>query len=326
MAPPYGFHTTATEVATDLAANIRGKVVLTTGVTPNSLGSHFVETIAAHSPSLLILASRNEETIKTTTAAIAKINPSVQVRAIIVDLGSLASVRKAAAEVVTMTKDGIMIDVLMLNAGIMACSYGKTTDGFERQFGTNHLGHFVFGNRIVPTMIGPGRKPRVVVVSSEGHQLGPVRFADPGFGDGEHYDKWRAYGQAKSANNLYALALAERLGDKGLFSFSLHPGAITTNLVRHIDIQGDDFKGLLETFRSLGNPQGFPDWWEKTPSKTLDEGTSTHIIAAFGDGLENHNGKFLRDAQICSWDLVSAWARPIFIWQRRLIIARLNFS
>ncbi|EOD52836.1 putative ww domain containing oxidoreductase protein [Neofusicoccum parvum UCRNP2] len=284
MSPPYGFHTTATEVASDLSTAIRGKTVLTTGVTPNSLGAQFVSTIAAHAPALLILASRTQSTIDATAAAIAAAHPAVRTRGLLLDLGDLASARAAGDAVAGWrAAEGVVVDVLVLNAGVMACPYGTTADGFERQFGTNHLGHFVFGNRVVPAMLGEGRAPRVVVVSSEGHQLGPVRFADPGFKGGECYDKWRAYGQAKTANNLYALSLAEK---------------------------------LVATFRSLGSPLGFPEYWEKNPFKTHDEGTATHVFAAFADGLEKENGKFLIDAQVCSWDMVSPWARNSYDAER----------
>jgi NAD(P)-dependent dehydrogenase (short-subunit alcohol dehydrogenase family) len=245
MSPPYGFDSTATEVANDLSSNIRGKTILVTGVTPNSLGSHFVETIAVHSPSLIILASRSQATMDATASAIFKKNADVSIQTFVVDLGSLASVRKAAADVV---KLGIRIDVLVLNAGLMACTYGTTADGFESQFGICHLGHFVFGNTIIRSMLGPGLKPRVVVVSSEGHQLGPVRFTDPGFMNGEEYDKWRAYGQAKTANTLYAWSLAEKLGSKGVQAYSLHPGGIMTNLVKHIDMQGEDVTKMCKFF------------------------------------------------------------------------------
>lgn len=240
MAPPYSFETTATEVAADLSANIRGKTILITGVTPNSLGSHFAETIAQHSPALLILASRTQESLSATTAAIHVTHPTLPIRSVLVDLSSLASVRAAASTIAAMQAAGTVIDTLVLNAGIMACLHGTTADGFERQFGTCHLGHFVFGNAIIPGMLGAGRAPRVVVVSSEAHQLGPVRFTDPGFTGGQEYDKWRAYGQAKTANCLYAWSLAEKLGARGLQAYSLHPGGIVTNLGKHIDMQGDD--------------------------------------------------------------------------------------
>lgn len=240
MAPPYNSETTATEVANDLSSKIRGKTILTTGVTPNSLGSQFVETLASHSPALLILASRTQEAIDATTAAIRQKNPDVPIRSVLIDLGSLASVRAGASQVIQMQKEeGIVIDVLVLNAGIMACPYGTTVDGFERQFGICHLGHFVFGNMIIPGMLGPNRKPRVVVVSSEAHQLGPVRFPDVGFTGGQEYDRFRAYGQAKTANNLYAWSLAEKLGPKGLQAYSLHPGGIFTNLARYMDVARD---------------------------------------------------------------------------------------
>lgn len=241
MVPPYGFDSTGTEIAADYSSNIRGKIILVTGVTPNSLGSHFVEAVALHSPALIILASRTENAIDATAGAILKKYPNVAIRSLVVDLGSLASTRKAASNIAKMQKDeGIVIDVLVLNAGVMACAYGTTIDGFERQFGICHLGHFVFGNIIIPSMLGAGRHPRVVVVSSETHQLGPIRFTDPGFTNGEEYNKWRAYGQAKTANTLYAWGLAEKLGAQGLQAYSLHPGGIMTNLAKHIDMQGGD--------------------------------------------------------------------------------------
>ncbi|KAL0254556.1 hypothetical protein SLS55_010034 [Diplodia seriata] len=272
--PSYDFHTTATAAASTLSASIANKTILITGVTPNSLGAHFAATIASHAPRLLILASRTQSAIDATAAAIRAADSAVAVRGVIVDLASLASARRAGDEVARMQRDeGVVVDVLVLNAGVMACPYEVTGDGFERQFGTNHLGHFVFANAVIPGMLaGEGRKPRVVVVSSEGHQLGPVRWADPGFAGGETYDKWRAYGQAKTAN--------------------------------------------LSVFASNGNPQGFKEYWEKHPFKTLDEGTSTHVVAAFADWIEKDNGKFLRDAQICSFDMVAPWARNSYDAER----------
>ncbi|KAG9193995.1 hypothetical protein G6011_04030 [Alternaria panax] len=316
MAPTYSFDTTATEVATDLSSNIRDKTILVTGVTPNSLGSHFVETIAAHSPKLLILASRTQDSIDATSAAIRKKHPSIEIRSVIIDLGLLASARAAAAEAVKMQDAGIIIDVLVLNAGVMACPYGTTIDGFERQFGTCHLGHFVFGNAIIPCMLGPGRKPRVVVVSSEAHQLSPVRFTDPGFTNGSEYDKWRAYGQAKTANNLYAWSLAEKLGPRGLQAYSLHPGGILTNLGKHIDMQGEDVQRMLATYRSVGSFLGFPEHMQNFKFKTHDQGTATHVVAAFSDELEHDNGKYLVDGKIARYELVSPWARNSFDAER----------
>lgn len=302
MAPTYGFESTATEVANDLSANICGKTVLVTGVTPNSLGSHFVETIALHSPALIILASRTQSTMDATAAAISKKSPQIPIRSFVLDLGSLESTRKAAADIVKVQKDeGINIDVLVLNAGLMACPYNTTVDGFESQFGVCHLGHFVFGNLVIPGMLGSGRKPRVVVVGSEAHQLGPVRFTDPGFMNGQEYDKWRAYGQAKTANSLYAWSLAEKLGSKGLQAYSLHPGGIMTNLAKHIDMQGDDLPEMCmytvfsstcasanrwyvaRVYRSVGSFPGFPEYAQTHKLKNHDQGTATHMIAAFAD-------------------------------------------
>lgn len=353
MPTPYGFDTTATEVANDFSSNIHGKAVLVTGVTPNSLGSHFVETIAAHSPSLIILASRTQAAMDITAAAIRTRSADLPIETVIVDLGSLASVRKAAAAVLALK---VRIDVLVLNAGLMASPYSKTVDGFESQFGICHLGHFVFGNTIIPSMLGPGLKPRVVVVSSEGHQLGPVRFTHPGFTDGQEYDKWRAYGQAKTANNLYAWSLAEKLGSRGLEAYSLHPGGIMTNLVKHIDMQGGNdvptmrtFSSplacwrhyqltdncIVEVYRSVGSPLGFPEHMKNLKFKSHDQGTATHVAAAFAEFdrklyltprfirtrqlttfIANDNGKYLVDGQIATWDKVSPWARNSYDAER----------
>ena len=121
------------------------------------------------------------------------------------------------------------IDVLYDNAAIMACPYGKTQDGFEAQFGTNHLGHFVFTMSIVDKIIAAKTatySPRIVVIGSMGYMWGPVRFADPGFEEGKVYDKWAAFGQSETANILFASGLAERLKSKGVLSFAVHPGMI----------------------------------------------------------------------------------------------------
>ena len=105
----------------------------------------------------------------------------------------------------------------------MAAAYSTTEDGFETQFGVGHLGHFLFTNLLLEGgKINSGGK--IINVSSSGHKSGGVRFDDPGFSGGEKYEKWAAYGQAKTANMLFSVALAERLKSKNIKSYSLHPG------------------------------------------------------------------------------------------------------
>ncbi|KAF2180874.1 hypothetical protein K469DRAFT_793277 [Zopfia rhizophila CBS 207.26] len=192
--------------------------------------------------------------MNTTAKAITDKHPDVAIRTVQLDLSSLASVRKAVAEFIGMQKsEGILIDVLMLNAGIMACPYSKTVDGFETQ------------------ILGASKKPRVISVSSEGHGLGTVRFADVGFRvcllpfpwkccaallgtnanshnlqKRETYDKWRADGRAKTENALYALSLTEKLGPKGLLALRVDPGGVMIILGRHMDLQGEDMEGLCK--------------------------------------------------------------------------------
>ena len=232
---PYNFKTTAEEVAADCSDIIRGKVILTTGVTPGGIGATFVEKIARHSPKLLILAGRNIGKCEETAKAIKFTSPGVFTRLLELDLGSLEQTRKAAAEVNGYTES---IDVLCNNAGVMASPYTLTKDGLETQFAVNHIGHFLFTNLIMPKLLAAPGGARIISVSSDGHRLGPVRFDDWNWDGGKTYDRWRAYGQGKSANMLFALALAKRLGDKqdggGVVAVSLHPGVVGSNLTRHM--------------------------------------------------------------------------------------------
>ena len=176
---PYDATTTGTQVAADLASHIHDKVVLVTGISPKSLGASFVQIIAAHSPKLLILAGRALPKARETAAAIASIAPGVETRLLELNLASQKSVRKAADEVLAYPEE--KIDVLVLNAGIMATPYAVTEDGLEMQFGSNHIGHFLFANLIMGKVVGAKDGGRVVSVSSTGHRFGPVRFGDLGF-------------------------------------------------------------------------------------------------------------------------------------------------
>jgi NAD(P)-dependent dehydrogenase (short-subunit alcohol dehydrogenase family) len=178
MPAPYKFETTAEEVIADLKTYINGQVILTTGVSPGGLGAHFVEQIAAAQPKLLILAGRNKSKVEATAQKIAEItNGSVDTRALELDLGSLAKVREAAAIVNAYSES---IDVLVNNAGIMATDYARTADGVESQFGTNHIGPWLFTNLIIDKVLA-SPTPRIVNVSSDGYRMSPIRFHDHGF-------------------------------------------------------------------------------------------------------------------------------------------------
>lgn len=175
----YNAQTSIHELVSDYAQIIKGKTILTTGVTPNSLGHIFASAVAAASPALLILAGRNPAKLQHTAAAIAVVHPGAQTRNLIVDLCSLASVRKAAEEV-NAWADVPSVDVVVNNAGVMAVDFALTPDGFETQFAASHIGHFLLTNLIMDKILA-SESPRVVNVSSDGHRLGPIRWADPHF-------------------------------------------------------------------------------------------------------------------------------------------------
>lgn len=174
-----GADTTATQLVNDYADIIKDKVILATGVSPGTLGGHFVQAIAKANPSCLILAARNPEKAQQTANEINAVQPTVKTRILPLDLGLLKQVRQAADEI-NSWDDVPVIDVLVNNAGIMAPEYKVTDDGFESQLATNHLGPFLFTNLIMKKVLA-AKSPRVVMVSSEGHRVNPFRFGDYNF-------------------------------------------------------------------------------------------------------------------------------------------------
>lgn len=179
MAPQYNDQTTASELVAQYADIIKGKVVLTTGVSPGSLGAAFVGAVAEAAPALLILAGRNVAKTNETARRLAESHPHVPTRTLQLDLGSLQAVRDAAATVHSWA-DVPVIDVLVNNAGIMAVEYGLSPDGVERQFATNHLGHFLLTNLLMDKILA-SNTPRIVSVSSDGHRFSHIRFDDYNF-------------------------------------------------------------------------------------------------------------------------------------------------
>lgn len=178
MAYRYGFDATGEEIADACADQIRGKVVLTTGVSPGGLGAFFLQLIAKYEPKLLILAARDISKAQMTAETIAAASPGVKTRLLQLDLSSQEQIRRAAREVNAYRES---IDVLVNNAGLIACPYSTTQDGLEMQFGSMHIGHFLFTNLIMGKILAAGDGARVVSVSSDGYRLGPVRFNDWSF-------------------------------------------------------------------------------------------------------------------------------------------------
>ncbi|KND87675.1 Retinol dehydrogenase 14, partial [Tolypocladium ophioglossoides CBS 100239] len=300
---------TAAALSAKYAPLIAHKTILTTGVSPTSIGSSFVHALAAASPALLILAGRSAPKLAQAAAAIAAAHPHVKTRTLTLDLASLKAVRAAAEEVLAWD-DVPAIDVLVTNAGVMATPYALTEDGVESQFAANHLAHFLFMNLIMRKLLAAGA-PRVVSVSSDGHRLSGMRWDDLNFHNGETYNKWTAYGQSKTANILFARSLAEKLGGRGLGAYSLHPGVIgTTGLAAHLDISATgDFAEMAKLEQTLGNREG----WRTLDSFnfiTSEQGAATHVFAAFDPSLKDHNGAYLLECRLADpyVDTVKPWA------------------
>ncbi|KAI1073682.1 NAD(P)-binding protein [Whalleya microplaca] len=313
MASKYDSNTTAEELVRDYENSIKGKIILTTGVTRGGLGAEFVENVARAKPGMLILAGRNLDKVQIEADSITTAHPDVKVRVLKLDLGLFASVR-AAADTVNSWIDVPNIDVLVNNAAVMATPYMLTPDGFEFQFGINHLGHWLFANLIMDKVM-VSTSPRVVNISSTGHRFNPIRWHDYNFDNGKTYDKWHGYGQSKTANMLMAISLAEKLGPKGLLSFSVHPGAIHTALDTYMTDWEADYATLCKFFPirpissrlAMGNAEG---WIKEYEFKTLQQGAATHIYAAFDPDLKDFNGKYLLDSHVGDpWkDTIKPWA------------------
>jgi NAD(P)-dependent dehydrogenase (short-subunit alcohol dehydrogenase family) len=198
------------------------------------------------------------------------------------DLGDLESVRAFADRFLA---SGRTLDIVIDSAGIMACPQTRVGPGWEAQFATNHLGHFALVNRLWPA-IEPGGA-RVVSVSSRAHHFSGMRWDDVHWQQG--YDKWEAYGQAKTANVLFAVHLDALGRDRGVRAFSLHPGGILTPLQRHLPKQEMVERGWIDEDGNVLNPEGF---------KTPEQGAATQVWAATSPQLDGMGGVYLEDCEI----------------------------
>lgn len=244
--PPQGSDTTTDEVLDGV--DLTGMTALVTGASAG-LGVETARALAAHGARLVLTArdvTKGEQAL-----AAAGIDPSAyDLRSL--DLADLTSVRAFTDGVLA---DIDRLDLLVANAGVMASPQGTTVDGFEIQFGTNHLGHFVLVNRLVPLLV-QSAPARVVVLSSAGHRISDVDLDDPGF-ERTAYDPWIAYGRSKTASALFAVELDRRLRDHEVRATSVHPGEITTELGRHLNeetraLMADHVGGREMVFKAVG--------------------------------------------------------------------------
>jgi NAD(P)-dependent dehydrogenase (short-subunit alcohol dehydrogenase family) len=277
----YGATTTTDEVLEGV--DLHGATVLVTGAS-GGIGLETARALAAHGATVT-LAARDAAKLDEAVAGIRAEHPDADVDVLVVDLASLASVRAAAAE--WLASHG-PLTYLLNNAGVMCTPFGRTADGFETQFGTNHLGHFVLTNELMPALLAaaPGR---IVNVSSAGHAFGTVDLDDPNF-DRRPYDGWAAYGQSKTANIWFSVELDRRLAARGVRSFAVHPGGIHTGLGRYMT--QDDLTVLVERIKEQAPSGGEFQW------KTVPQGAATTVWAAVSPALDGRGGLYLEDCQV----------------------------
>ena len=273
----YGFESTTDEVLEGI--DLSGKLALVTGAS-GGLGEETARALASRGAAVVMTArdvpkgSVAAEKIRASTD-----NPAVEVAKL--ELDSLESVRACAMHFLAAHD---RLDLLINNAGVMACPFSKTRDGFEMQFGTNHLGHFLLTNLLMPALLASSTA-RIVNLSSGGHRMSDVLFDDPGF-ERTPYDKFVGYGQSKTANILFSVELDRRLAGRGIRAFAVHPGAIATELGRHME--PSDIEALTSR-RPAGG---------KFPFKTVQSGAATSCYAASSPDLEGHGGVYLEDCGI----------------------------
>jgi len=265
--------------------DLRGNRILVSGVSAG-LGVETARSLAARGASVIGTARDLEKAKRAIAEArrdAAAAGGSIDL--ISLDLASLASVRACADK---LQEEGKPLDVIIANAGVMATPFGKTVDGFETQFGTNHLGHFVLVNRLASLISSGGR---VIVLASSGHRFADVDLDDPGF-ERTPYDPFVAYGRAKTANILFAVAFDRRHRARGVRAAAVHPGGIQTELARHMD-EGQ-MTALVERINSQLASEG------KGPFqfKTVPQGAATSVWAAVVASAEDIGGRYCENCHV----------------------------
>jgi NAD(P)-dependent dehydrogenase (short-subunit alcohol dehydrogenase family) len=277
----------ATLTTEDVLAGVdlRGKRILVTGVSAG-LGVETARALAARGANV-IGAARDLNKAREATAdaqrAAAAAGGSIEL--IELDLASLASVRACAD---ALQAEGKPLDIVIANAGVMATPFGRTADGFETQFGTNHLGHFVLVNRLASLIVFGGR---VIVLASSGHRFANVDLDDPGF-ERTPYEPFVAYGRAKTANILFALAFDRRHRARGVRAAAVHPGGIQTELARHMD--ESQMTAMLERI----NAQLASEGNEPFQFKTVPQGAATSVWAAVVASADEIGGRYCENCHV----------------------------
>lgn len=304
-----GFASTVDDVIAGI--DLTGKTAVITGAS-GGLGLQTAATLAA-AGAQVVAAVRDPDAFRSSAAfADHFVNPAA-VDAVAVDLATLGGVRGAADLIAGRHSS---IDILINNAGVMFTPAQITADGFEYQFGINHLGHFALTTALLPKLRAAAAhrgEARIVTVSSEAHRAWGLDIADINF-ERRPYDTFGAYGQSKSANVLMTVELHRRYGADGITALAVHPGTCATDLVRYMD--RDTFKKLF----AMGDAE-----FEPENLKSVRQASATTVWAATAPQLRANGGAYLADCQIAAasseatdpdtaaalWELSQAWiSRP----------------
>ena len=283
MESTFGATSTTDDVLSGV--NLKGKRIFVTGVSAG-LGVETARALAAHG-ARVVGAARDLGKAEVATARVrdAAAAAGGNFEMIALDLANLKSVRTCADALLAR---GEPFDVVIANAGVMATPFGHTADGFETQFGTNHLGHFELVNRIAPLIRAGGR---LVNLSSAGHRFANVDLEDPNF-ERTPYDPFVAYGRSKTANILFAVAFDQRHRARGIRAAAVHPGGIHTELGRHMD--PSHAQSMLEQIDKQLAAEGKPPYqW-----KTIPQGAATSVWAAVVASPDEVGGRYCENCHV----------------------------
>ena len=288
---PFGAKSTAREVVAD--HDLSGKVAIVTGAA-TGIGVETARALALAGAEVII-AARKPELGEEIANQINEEAGSKRVSFGMLDLSSLEAIRHFAHR-----WGDRRLNILINNAGVMASPLMRTVDGFEMQFGTNHLGHFLLSALLAPNLVAgakaSGEPSRLVSLSSIGHRRSGINFDDPNYHT-RPYDKWEAYGQAKTANSLFALGFDKRFKDQGVRANAVMPGGIMTPLQRHMTLEEQRAMGWLD--ENDKPREGF---------KSTEQGAATSVWAAAGDELDGVGGLYLEDCnQALPWSQERPW-------------------
>ena len=276
----FGFDNTTDDVLAGV--DLAGKVAVVTGAT-SGIGVETARALAGKG-ALVVIIARDRAKADAGAAMLAAALPGGKFDSAVMDLGSLASVRACAADLLARYPK---IDLVINNAGVMNTPFGRTEDGFETQFGVDHLGHFVFANLLAPALIAAAPS-RVVCLSSAAHLRGDILWDDVNW-ETTPYEKFRSYSQAKTANALYALALDRRLSGKGVHAYSVHPGVISTNLSRYMTTE--DREAMMARAKTTSGAS-------LMRYKTVEQGAASACWAATAPELAAHGGVYIEDNHV----------------------------